>query len=584
MNTATAKESIEREKLGGQLYIAAWVIEIFAVMIGIAIALSQVYISFAAMQKDKGTLDAGDYMNIFIAAVPFLMVAVVELTKIPFVGAFYKSVRMRWKLIFGGSLLFLAAITFESALNGFERNFNSLMYAIDRDKKELVATEERMVPAEEYRTKLLALSADKIEKDFADRHAQISGERSELVGAAQDRIKELRGSIQSETIKGLREQIDDHRRQIDSLKQERASELELLKSQHSTEMSQNTADSRTAQRQFQAAISADERELERLRAAKGPAIENAGIFSKGSVEDKYNADIQAVQERLEMRRNQLLNQSASQNADALMRAYRNRVDGVNDSYQKRIAVHNREISRLSAEVSKSIGAKEKDIQSAVDSYQAEILRLEERFKEQQDENEAERDRQLALLANNRAEVATIDDKLRELQATRAELRDKINQKVGDNQVYRIAQWAFGKESAADISRDQVMLVAMVWFGSLALLVAVTGILLALASYVIRDPQYAGERPAKIRQGLPKLIASMRRWVIYRRRLHRKPIIREVEKEVIKEIPIEKVRIVEVPVEVIRKELVHVPFYTNDETLLNLGDLGAKSSQKTKEKA
>jgi hypothetical protein len=42
---------------------------------------------------------------------------------------------------------------------------------------------------------------------------------------------------------------------------------------------------------------------------------------------------------------------------------------------------------------------------------------------------------------------------------------------------------------------------------------------------------------------------------------------EVEKEVIKEVPVEKVVYKEIPKEVIRRELVHLPLYTNDKELL-----------------
>ena len=82
---------------------------------------------------------------------PFLMVAIVEITKIPFVAATYKTSNTKWKFIFGSSLLFLAFITFESALNGFERNFHALIFSIDKHKKELVAVEDddKLVEEEE---------------------------------------------------------------------------------------------------------------------------------------------------------------------------------------------------------------------------------------------------------------------------------------------------------------------------------------------------------------------------------------------------------------------------------------------------
>ena len=109
-----------RAKLGQQLYSFAWAFEICAVLIGLAIALMQGYSSFDEMKEYNTNSDFVTGTNIFIAAMPFVMVALVEITKIPFVGAFYQSKRLLWKLIFGFTLCFMAAITFESAANGFE--------------------------------------------------------------------------------------------------------------------------------------------------------------------------------------------------------------------------------------------------------------------------------------------------------------------------------------------------------------------------------------------------------------------------------------------------------------------------------
>ena len=47
-------------------------------------------------------------------------------------------------------------------------------------------------------------------------------------------------------------------------------------------------------------------------------------------------------------------------------------------------------------------------------------------------------------------------------------------------------------------------------------------------------------------------------------------IKEVPKEVIKEIPVDKVVLTEVPVETIKTKIVYEPLYTNDPSLLKFG--------------
>ena len=47
-----------------------------------------------------------------------------------------------------------------------------------------------------------------------------------------------------------------------------------------------------------------------------------------------------------------------------------------------------------------------------------------------------------------------------------------------------------------------------------------------------------------------------------------PVEKVVFKEVIKEVPVEKLVFRDVPKEIIRKQIVHVPMYTNDKDLVD----------------
>ena len=52
----------------------------------------------------------------------------------------------------------------------------------------------------------------------------------------------------------------------------------------------------------------------------------------------------------------------------------------------------------------------------------------------------------------------------------------------------MAQLFSGADSSADIPKSYVVNVAIVWFASLAAMVAFTGVILAMAANVIRDPR------------------------------------------------------------------------------------------------
>jgi hypothetical protein len=571
-NPVAPKVSAERESIGKKLIIFAWAVEICAVIIGFAISIMQGITSFEELQANKnGILGFGDYTNIFIAMMPFLMVAIVEITKIPFVGATYKTSHKKWKFVFAISLLFLAFITFESALNGFERNFHALIFSIDKHKKELVALEEEISPLVEKRDRLANLSAPQIESEYSQRHAIISEERSRQANIIQDRIQGLRAASQTEYIKGLNDQIDDRRSQVKALRVDRQKEIDALINA-STKLTENaSSEINTQRRSLQQQLINEQNYLQSLREQREKKIEDAGFFSENSVREQEDKRVSQQEQKVEGLRTQLNELSDSERQKQLRERFNKDIEAVKDRYQSREDKLNKEIQSLSVTMSKSLGSREKDIENVIKTHMKELASIEAKFQEQQKENEAFRESSFKTLSQNKSLISDIEKTLFDKQNQRAEMRNLVNIKVGDNQVYRMAQWWFNKESAADLDRKDVMSIAGLWFGSLALLIAVTGILLAFASYVIRDP-YIDDRSSphdNLSSLTRKSFNSLRRLFIYWRRVQRSPIIKEVPKEVVKEVPIEKVIRVEVPVEIIKKEIVHVPLYTNDKSLLTL---------------
>lgn len=568
------KVSAERESIGKKLMFFAWAVEICAVIIGFAISIMQGITSFSEIDanRDNG-LGFGDYTNVFIAMMPFFMVAIVEITKIPFVGATYKTSNTKWKIIFGSSLVFLAFITFESALNGFERNFHALIYSIDKHKKELIAVEEQIEPLLDQREKLANLTAPLIEADYSQRHAVISAERSRQAGTIQDRIQGLRAATQTEYIRGLADQIEDRRKQIDSQRADRKRELDGLIDASSQMTKNSVSELNNQRRSLQQQLAKEQLYLEELRKKREKLIADAGYFSESTVRERQNSIVAEQEGKVENIRESLNDLSDADRQKSLRTRYNTDIEAVKDRYQKRIDKLNKEIQTLSLTMNKSLGAREKDVEHVIKNHMSELTRMEQKFSEQQSDNERIREAEFKKLAKNEDLISAFDATIFEKKNQRVELRNLVNVKVGDNQVYRMAQWWFNKESAADLDRKDVMMIATLWFGSLAMLIAVTGILLAFASYVIRDPYIAdhvGPRD-NLSSLTKKSFNSFRRLVVYWRRVQRKPRIKEIAKEVVKEVPVEKIVRVEVPVEVVRKEIVHIPLYTQDKSLLKLAE-------------
>ena len=108
---------------------------------------------------------------------------------------------------------------------------------------------------------------------------------------------------------------------------------------------------------------------------------------------------------------------------------------------------------------------------------------------------------------------------------------------------------------------------------MALVISLAGSLVALASLYLQDQRVHEER---INQGKFGPIAKFFKYSIQfhcsKEKINESKIVEKekevvVEKEVIKEVPVDKIVFRDVPKEIIRRELVHVPMYTNDKDLL-----------------
>ena len=534
--------------------------------------------SFTEMNRyaDDG-LNFADYTSIFIAAVPFLMVAVVEATKIPFVEAYYRTTRLIWKVVFGLSLLFIALITFESAINGFERNFNALMYGVDKHKKELVNVEEQIPPLKEQREKLSNLSSEQIEKTYSEKNAKVSQQRQEQILIIQDRIQSLRASIRTEFVTSLRDQAIEKKKELELIYKDRDNALASLKAENAKTIENASLELSTQRRTLQTQLSQAQDRLSNMEKRAQQEIDDASIFTTNSVEKRWQAYLSKEQQIIVALRADLNSLSASDQNRQIRENYRGEVEAIRNDAQLRADKLNSEINDLNLQISKSVSGREKDIENLVQKHQEELKDAELLFFKQQEENKDARTRDFVKLESNEQALAELDKSILLLEKQRVELRNDINIKVGDNQIYRIAQWFWGRESAADINRKEVALVASIWFGSLALLIAFTGIILALASLVISDstiPDRGEKRRNMPLSSLSKLINTFRRWLYYSRKMKRQPIYKTVVKEVVKEIPVDKVVFKDKPIEIIKREIVHVPLYTDDKTLINLSNKGS----------
>ena len=168
----------------------------------------------------------------------------------------------------------------------------------------------------------------------------------------------------------------------------------------------------------------------------------------------------------------------------------------------------------------------------------------------------------------------------------ARLREQVTEEhtrkaevAQQSQIYRLAAYWYGRD-VRDVSRDQAGSVVEFYFAGLALLAALVGPVLAIASRLKPRP-IATVKFGFVRSFLTeRLVNTARRWMLSRRKKARitkvvqvevpvdrevvKEVVREVPvdkiviKEVVKEVPVDKIVKVEVVKEVIRREIMPIP--------------------------
>ena len=179
----------EREQsFGRKLLITAWAVEILAASIGLIIAFTMAYDAYT----NSEVKNVNTSINALLGALPFLLIAIIEPTKIPLAGGLYKVKNWGWKILILVALLGLTAVTFETLFTGLERQVTNVTAQINRGKKAIQVLDKQnsQIAAEIDQFRSRDLSAETEDLD-----AQIQKNRSleeqQIKAAKQDHENKL---------------------------------------------------------------------------------------------------------------------------------------------------------------------------------------------------------------------------------------------------------------------------------------------------------------------------------------------------------------------------------------------------------
>jgi len=456
----------------------AWSVEIIAVLIGLTISMVVAISAFNSFGDSKdGGLLAG-LPAILVAALPFLLIAVVEVCKIPLTYTFMNVKHPLWRILFLCFVTFLCLITFETMLNGFERNFSNLNRAIDDKKNSIENVESEIQLLEKRRSYIVKFDEQELTGEIETQQSQVDSEYKLSAERAERRLQR--------TLKGL-----DY-----SFQEKLETQLDRLLQTRDTYYEQWAAESAAVEERFSTLLldnisgSSDERtrllsELTLLKTEFNTARSNANFFTRSSVESKYRALIKDKEAQIAAVTSGYLGGEAIAKQAAMEAQLRDQLAFVNSKYEGRVSDLNARIEDTKLLLNERQAEVDQQVQSAVRNA-ANEKRYFAQTRDQQvaaiDEYEATKMAELLIFTEK---AFTIDEQIFALRNQQRTLQSQINHLINQNQIYRLAMYAYGMESATDVKRDMVGVVALIWFGSLSLIGSVCGVMLALAGFYLR---------------------------------------------------------------------------------------------------
>ena len=481
----------ERRRYGVFITRIAWGVEILACITGFLIALN-----FSGVFTSAPTSDSG------IIAITFAIVAIVELTKIPLVTAIYFSLITRMRIIFSLILFLVCLGTFETLMQGFE-----------------LSQKGRTAEIDEVFQKINELDEEKYSIE-----SKLNQDQKEV---------ELISSDNKSKVDEINTNFDNKLQIIKTNKKDESNELErqLGNKRDEKKLLLSNDDPSGQIKVIQAQINELSEDIE----SQNDCIENETDEIAG-LRQGFGA---------------LLNQNQIDQAEnRRSRCEKDKISFVNEK-----ANLNRKLQDLSSRTVEGQASQIKVINEEISEIEEKISYMNADYNKQIKENEENRNNELnelklktqslsasqSNISENRSDLVK---RIKEITVLTGKLESEFENKAYDNQMYRFAKRFFFKERYVEVTQGMVSFVFFIWFGAIALVVALVGPGLAYAGLSLRDRRVK-EDDVNIYKKPKKITNLLRLTLIAIRRKFNQPKIKKIyeikEVEVIKEVPIEIIK-------------------------------------------
>lgn len=456
----------------------AWTVEIIAVLIGLTISILMGVSAYDAFSESQGSSFIAGVSAILVTSLPFVLIAVVEICKIPLVFAFMAVKNYFWRGLFLIFVLFLCLITFETMFNGFERNFSNLNRAIDERNNAIADNESAKLLLEERRAYIVKFTEDELLEELDAMRGEINDKFDTDTSAINRRTSSAINQISYDFVDELETKID---------------QLIVTRDQYYTDWS---AETQAVEARFNVLLvgnisgSSQERErllteLTTLKAEFSNALAGAGFFTRSGIERKYRALIATKEKQLGTITSGYLGGDAITKQSTMQDQLRQQIDFVNSKYQRRVDEVNERID----DAKQDIISRTQENEQLVNAIYSRDARDKRAFINVREEGLAQvqtyQDAQYIKLDEMAQKSFGIDEQIFTLNNENRVKLSEINQLINQNQVYRLAMYAYDVAEGNAVTKQMLGTVALLWFGSLSLIAAICGVMLALAGFYLR---------------------------------------------------------------------------------------------------
>ena len=581
----------ERKSFGSKLYVAAWVIEILAALIGLAVSVVMAFQSHDTFSID-GVVNFEEWSDIILGSIPFFMVAVVELLKIPMVYLIYTSPSFKLKVAFSLILAGLTFITFETVASGFERQYTAVTEKVRYPVREIKLLDTELQNIEKSIIELKSTDANSITEDFSNIRNTLRIQTNKRIQDLEKQIVEIQSGPEGDKLKLKESQLKD-------IETQRDREINLV----NATASQSSDNAKEQTRAIRDEIRDIRRRIDKNKEIIGEGFCFIGPCVDAKTENKnYQQKITELENELKTYRFNINDELSSINAK-----YENQIDSI----KKEINALNEKILAKKSN-NFQVDSLRNDIKKINDEFQIKLTSIDTDEKTKKEELKVS-EQTLKDKSQRREEIfQLIEDKNKNLETFAATTQlyrfakywkqfwnedicikyeegktsnvsfSIVDKVLNGNQDPKCLEYKKAEKiQVSDISEDDVTEVAFVWFGSLALLVAIMGSVVAYGAFVLKYPRKKHYLREESHWSLTKTLRNL--FAAWLKKMRKPRPVKNIEVEVIKEVPVDKVAFKEVPVEVVKKEVVHTPIYTNDPDLLKFGTTNIKDILKKKKK-